>query len=268
MLILASRASKRPVVGDDQRIDLDLAGVLVQEQLVHGLHDAHQSVDLRALEAHGEGHVAALVRLQTRRRIDLAGEDALGGLGGDFLDVHAAVGGGHEQHALAGAIHQAAQIQLTRDGAHFFHQHGVDGQALRAGLVGGQARAQHPGRGFAHRLDAVHQLDAAGLAAPARMHLRLHHPALATKGHRGLAGFPLAESRHAPGYAQPIGGEQTLCLIFVKIHVLISLGFRCRHGSAGQAFYHIVCGGRMTVVCVLEPSAALPARTDRTTKLR
>ena len=63
------------------------------------------------------------------------------------------------------------------------------GQSCGAGLLGHQALAEHRRRGRADRVELAHQLDAAGLAATAGVHLRLDDPDRAAQRARGGFGF-------------------------------------------------------------------------------
>ena len=75
--------------GDDERIHLDEARILLEVQPVQRHQDRLELAHLLRGEAEPEGELAALVRLQTRRRVHVHGEDLLGRMRRDFLDVHA-----------------------------------------------------------------------------------------------------------------------------------------------------------------------------------
>ena len=71
------------------------------------------------------------------------------------------------------AVDQRREIELAVDRGAFLDIEAVDLLAVRAGLMGDQHRAEQALGLLAHVLDRLHHLDAAGLAAPAGMDLRL-----------------------------------------------------------------------------------------------
>jgi len=64
---------------------------------------------------------------------------------GDFLDLHAAFGRGHQGDPAAGAVDQQAEIQLALDVGTFLDIQALDPPALGAGLLGDQHLTQHGG---------------------------------------------------------------------------------------------------------------------------
>ena len=94
-------------------------------------------------------------------------------LRGDFLDVHAAVGAGHD-HRLAGrAIEHDAEIQLARHLQAFFDEHARDDAPFGTGLMRDERHADHLARELLGLLRRLRELDAAALAAAAGVNLRL-----------------------------------------------------------------------------------------------
>ena len=207
-------------LGDDQRIDLHQCGVEVAERLVHRHQQAHELVHLALLEVELEGDVARLERAHRRCRRQRQADDLVGMLLGDLFDVHAAFGRGDDGDAAGRAVDQLRDIELARDVAALLDIDLLDLFALRAGLVGDQAAAQHLVGAGDHLLHGAADLDAAGLAAAAGMDLGLHHPDRTVQllgdglGLGRVVGDVAARHRHA------IAPQQLLGLIFVDIHGL------------------------------------------------
>lgn len=142
---------------------------------------------------------------------------------GNLLDVHATFGGGHEHDTSAGAIDHRAQIQLLGDLGAGFDEDLADRLPVGVGLVSHQTLIQPLLGERAGLFLATNQLDAAGLAATAGMHLGLHHPGVAANLVAGFGGLLRSIDCIAPGHRQSILGKQLLTLIFVKIHASIPL---------------------------------------------
>ncbi|MNN65752.1 hypothetical protein D3C81_1812770 [compost metagenome] len=142
---------------------------------------------------------------------------------GDFLDVHTALGGGHEHDASRGAIDHCTQIQLLGDIGAGFDQNLADRLPIGIGLVGHQTLVQPLlGKGLGLFL-VTNQLDAARLATTAGMNLGFYHPGSAADLVTGFGCLFRSINCIAFGDRQSILGKQLLTLIFVKIHVSIPL---------------------------------------------
>jgi hypothetical protein len=110
-------------------------------------------------------------------------------------------------------------------------QHSFDRHRPAGRLVGDHAGAEHRLGGFAHLVDGLDQLDAAGLAAAAGVDLRLDHPVVAADGLGGF-GRLAGGTGDAPGRNGDAGlGEQLLGLVLVEIHGHLRKGRRGRRRS-------------------------------------
>ena len=96
-----------------------------------------------AFEAEPPPELVGLEGRQSDRRIDRLADDPLGGLLGDLLDVHAALGRSHYDVAGFGPVEQNGQVELAGDVDALLDVETVDLLAGRTGLDGHQGRAQH-----------------------------------------------------------------------------------------------------------------------------
>jgi hypothetical protein len=62
---------------------------------------------------------------------------------GDFLDVHAALGAGHDERTRIGAVEQHGEIKFLFDFRAFGEQQRLHFAAVRAGLLGDEHVAEH-----------------------------------------------------------------------------------------------------------------------------
>src|SRR6266404_2806579 len=99
-------------------------------------------------------------------------EDLLGSFRGDLFYIHTARGRGDQSDPPALAVQREGQINLTLDVRARLDVHMLDGQPLGARLLGNQMSAEHALRSRADSIQIARDLDAAGLAASARMNLR------------------------------------------------------------------------------------------------
>ena len=107
-------------------------------------------------------------------------EDLLGVLGGHLLDVHAALGRGHDRDAAGGAVEGHAEVELVLDVQALLDEQALHLLALGAGLVRDQLHAEIALHGLLRRRRvALAHLDAAALAAAAGVDLRLDDDDLA-----------------------------------------------------------------------------------------
>ena len=130
--------------------------------------------------------------------------------GGNLLDLHAALAGGHREERPVGAIQQERRVVLLCDVARLLDQDLVDRVAL-------DVHAEDLARLGLRVVGSVGDLDAAGLAAATGLDLRLDHDATAELGRDGASllgsrGYLAGRDRHA------MCGEEFLRLVFEEIH--------------------------------------------------
>ncbi len=215
---LGIEADDLAVLGDDERVDLQKAHVLGEEGVIEALDHLADLLGLVALEPQRHGDLVADIGRITGSGLDLEGVDLLRRGMGHRLDVHAAFGRNDEGDAAGFAVDQRRQVKLARDGRAVLDIEALDEAAFGAGLVGDESHAEHARRFRLHVFDGLHHLDAAALAAAARVNLRLDHPYRAGKGLGGLDRFGDAEGREAlrHGHAEPL--QHFFRLIFVDVH--------------------------------------------------
>ena len=202
----------------DQRVDLEQARVLLEIQAVQRLGDLRELIDLLTGQAQAEGHDAALVGLQTGGRMHVHADQLFRRLFGDFFDVHAAGGRDDEGDVALVAVQHQADVQLALDLRAGLDEHLVDGQTFRPGLVGVQTTAEHLRRRIRSRLGAVHQLDAAGLAAATGMNLGLDHPLGTADAASGIGRFSRRGGDVTGRDRDAVARKELLGLIFVQVH--------------------------------------------------
>ena len=117
-----------------------------------------------------------LIGPDAQAAVQPGGEDALRRFFGHGLDIHAAVGRGHDGQACGGAVQDHGQVEFAGDVGALFHPDLVHLLALGAGLVGHELHAQDGPGSLFHGIGAFADLDAAALAAATGMDLRFHHP--------------------------------------------------------------------------------------------
>jgi hypothetical protein len=134
--------------------------------------------------------------LQPGCRVDCDLEDLLGMPRGDLLDLHAALGRGHQGHPRGGSVDQHAEVQLAFDVAALFDIHAFDFSAGGPGLLRDEHVTHHFADVFDDIVDRPHDTDPAfslrivfepSGAAAAGVDLRFDDPGRAAQ----LLGDPL-----------------------------------------------------------------------------
>jgi hypothetical protein len=139
---------------------------------------------------------AALVGLQPLHEVHVQRLDGVRIFARGGFDFDAAIARCNEGQRFCRTVDQHRQVKLLGDIGGLRDQHAVDRQGHTGGLVGFHFRAQHSGRVLFHLVEVFRELDAAGLAAPAGMDLRLDHPRLTTDGAGRLHGL-VSRARNA-----------------------------------------------------------------------
>jgi hypothetical protein len=148
-------------------------------------------------ETHPECQLARLERNDTRARVDVLAEDLFRFLRRDFLDVHSTGGTGDDDRARRRTIDDDAQIELAFDLESFFDQDASDFSAFRSGLVRDERHAEHLLGELLGLVGGLGDLDAAALATPAGMDLRLDDGNVAAQTFGDRTGFLGGEGHFA-----------------------------------------------------------------------
>ena len=216
------------VLGDRERVDLDLLGVGAEEGVVELRGDVGGLLGEVAGQAERGGDGAAVVRHEAGRGVDGDRLDLLRRVVGDGFDIHPAFGRDDHGDAAAVAVDQQREIIFLRDVDAVGDVEAVDLLALGAGLDRDERVAEHVlgvGADFVDRLGEANaalgvgaELGELALAAAAGVDLRLDHPQgpgellggadRILDAHRGMAG----------GDGDAELREQFLGLIFVDVH--------------------------------------------------
>ena len=150
---------------------------------------------------------------------------------GDLLDLHAALGRGHEGDAPAVAVDDRAEVELARDVEPLLDVEAPHLLPLGARLVRDELHAEDL-LGELARLGgaALGDLDAAALAAAAGVDLRLDDDdrALGLLGEALRGGLRLVDREGGVplGDGDAVAGEELLGLILVDFHVVASSASR------------------------------------------
>ncbi len=143
------------------------------ERLVQAGDERLALLERLALEAELEGQLPGLEGQEAGGRVHVFLEDALGRLGGDLLDLDAALGRGHDDGRFAGPVDDEAEVELPGDVQRLLDEDALDPLALGAGLVGHELHADHRGRQGLGLGGRRRELDAAALAPAAGVDLGL-----------------------------------------------------------------------------------------------
>ena len=161
------------VLGDDERVDLDLRAVLADEGGVETLHERRGFAHCRCGDVDGVCHARRLERHEPDDRVDVLLDDLLGVLFGDLFDLDAALLGAHHDDAGAEAVNNEGEVKFFFDLRSLFDEQAVDDLALGSRLMRDERLAEQFARVAAHFVGRLCDLDAARFAAAARVDLCL-----------------------------------------------------------------------------------------------
>lgn len=124
-----------PISGLRHRVDLNLSSVLLLEDSIQIDKDIRcLSLGLFVLEAQLLRDAQSLFFGQARVEVNGGGDDGRRVLGGDFLDVHAALGGGDEDDTFGGTVIEDGDVVFVcRVAALGEHDLANDGVSLGSG---------------------------------------------------------------------------------------------------------------------------------------
>ena len=149
-----------------ERVDLDQRGVLLDEDRVELLDHRDGLLEDRLGELGLGRDLAGLRRVHARARVDRDLLDRVRVGLGDLLDLDAALDGRDAEVLTVGPVEQEGEVVLLLRGRRRGDEHPLDGQAL-------DLHAQDVGRVLEGLVGGLGELDAAGLAAAARLDLGL-----------------------------------------------------------------------------------------------
>jgi hypothetical protein len=147
-----------------------------------------------------------------------------------FLDIHPALGGGHQHHFLRAAVHHHAHVELLANVGTLLDQQAAYLLPFGTRLVRHQVHAENLLREVAYLVQRSCDLHAAALAAAAGVDLRLHHPDLAAELLGCLDGLIDAESGEAARRGDAELAEDLLSLVLVDLHQACVFSLRYHFG--------------------------------------
>ena len=140
---LGVHAQNLVVGGLGKRVDLDLGGILLHEELVQLLDGVGTGVDALRAEAELLGDLLGHVVGDTNVDVDGGGDDGLGALLGDGLNVHTTLAGGDNDGRLSSAVHEDCEVELAAGELALDNVDGVANATTLAGLLGDELVADH-----------------------------------------------------------------------------------------------------------------------------
>ena len=195
----------------DQRVDLAEHRVALHEDPVELLDDRGDLLLLaRIVDPRGKKESTGVEGLEADERLDVEAGESIGALLCDLLDVHAALGGQHEERLLLAPVERDREVVLLGDLGRPLDPELLDdvpSDVETKDLLGRLT-------GFERLL---RKLDPAGLSPPTGEHLGLddHLPAQLLSCGAGLLGGP----REPPlAHRDPKTAEELLALVLVQIH--------------------------------------------------
>ena len=193
---LGVHAQDLMVGGLGERVDFDLSGVLLHEDLVELLNRLFGRLDALRAEAEVLCNLGGHLVRHAFVDVDFGGDDCLRVLLGDGLDVHAALAGGNNDRRLRAAIHEDGEVEFSAGELALHDVDRVANAALLAGLFRDQLVADHLVRQdacFSRRVDypdtTLEAIVKVTLASASCQHLCLDHHVIAGNLGRDLLCF-------------------------------------------------------------------------------
>lgn len=135
---------KDTVVGGlRERVDLDLSGILLHEDLIQLLDGILGLLDALLREAELGRNVARDIISDTLVDVDVGGDDGLGLLLSHGLNVHATLRRRDDDGALRGAVHEDGEVEFSAGELALYDVDGVAEPAGGSGLLGDELVADH-----------------------------------------------------------------------------------------------------------------------------
>ena len=224
---LAVEGDDVAVLVEDQRVHLDERRVLALVDVVELHEHVGDLVDELGREVRGDRDLAGLRGGDAGDRVDLDARERLGLLDGELLDLHAALDAREREVGAVRAVEEHREVELLRDAGAARDHDALDDVALDVEPEDGL-------RGLLRLVGVLRDLDAARLAAAARLHLGLDHDDAAELLGRGADRF-WGVGDDAREHRDPVLLEQVSGLVLVKIHALLPIGphARRRTGAGG-----------------------------------
>src|SRR6185437_2777916 len=113
----------------------------------------------------------------------------------------------------------------------------LDGQTLRAGLLGHETLSKHACRRGAHSANVAHHLDSPRLSASPGVHLGFHHPDRTAQGLGRRSGFLRRRGHLSCRDCDAVASENFLRLILVQIHPVPSSWAKIPSGCAPREIF-------------------------------
>jgi hypothetical protein len=206
-----------------ERIDLDQRGIRLHVAGVELLQDVDRLRGGVGRHADAVGDLLGLRVGQAVLGVGVDGDDLLGRGVGHFLDVHAAFARRDERDLLRRAVGHGRNVVFLVDVGTVLDVEATDLLAFGAGLVRLELHAQDLAGDALDVLDGLGDLDAAALAAAARVDLGLDDPDRAAELLGGLDRLLDRVGRNAARHGHAELGKNFLALVLVDLHE-VSLG--------------------------------------------
>ena len=131
------------VGGLGQRVNLDLGGITLHEDLVQVLDGGLGVLNALLREAEVGSDATGDLVGDTLVDINGGGDDGIGVLLGDSLDIHTTLGGGDNDGALGSTVHEDGEVEFATSELALTDQDGVARTTTGTGLLGNELVADH-----------------------------------------------------------------------------------------------------------------------------